>query len=252
MNDVHDLIIIGAGPGGLAAATQAKKQGLDAIVLEKGGKIFQGIIDSYPRGKKVYPTVPKKSAEPFLVDYLKPSDKKLSVEEYFEQVESEAGKLNLDIRFEEEFVTVKENGNHLRVKTKKEHYDARNVILAFGSNIPNELGIYGEAKTVARRLESPEDYIGVHCLVIGGGNTAADVVASISKAKRAADDSSPVYWAHRRESFSVDKDVARDLGEEILMGGHIKVLQGAIPRIGEVDENGMERLIIRAHGWPWG
>jgi len=39
--------------------------------------------------------------------------------------------------------------------------------------------------------------------------------------------------------------VARDLGEEILLGGNIKILQGAIPKIGEVDEDGVDRLIIQ-------
>ena len=45
--------------------------------------------------------------------------------------------------------------------------------------------------------------------------------------------------------FAVNKDVARDLGEEILLGGNIKILQGAIPKIGEVDEDGVDRLFIQ-------
>ena len=49
----------------------------------------------------------------------------------------------------------------------------------------------------------------------------------------------------RMEHFRINKDVARDLGEEILLGGHIKILQGAIPKIGEVDEEGVERLLVQ-------
>lgn len=45
--------------------------------------------------------------------------------------------------------------------------------------------------------------------------------------------------------FKVNKDVARDLGEEILLGGNIKILQGVIPQIGEVDKDGVDRLIIQ-------
>ena len=66
-----------------------------------------------------------------------------------------------------------------------------------------------------------------------------------SKAKRENNDTTAIYWGHRRETFKVDKDVARDLGEEILLGGNIRILQGAIPQIGEVDEEGVDRLIIR-------
>ena len=43
----------------------------------------------------------------------------------------------------------------------------------------------------------------------------------------------------------MNKDVARDLGEEILLGGNIKILQGVIPKIGEVDEEGVDRLFIQ-------
>ena len=55
----YDIAIIGAGPGGLACALKAVELGLSYILLEKGPKAFQGIVDSYPRGKKVYPTIPK-------------------------------------------------------------------------------------------------------------------------------------------------------------------------------------------------
>ena len=49
---------------------------------------------------------------------------------------------------------------------------------------------------------------------------------------------------HIREKFKVSKSTARDLGEEILLGGQIKILQGAVPKIGEVDSEGIDRLYI--------
>ena len=97
---------------------------------------------------------------------------------------------------------------------------------------------------MARNLESVTDYIGVTTLVIGGGNAAADVVAAVSRVKREANDASPVYWGHLKEKFEINKDTARDLGEEILLGGQIRILQGAIPKIGEVDTEGIDRLYI--------
>jgi len=59
MATVYDIVIIGAGPGGLAAGYQAAEAGKSYIIIEKGKKILQGIIDSYPKGKPVYPTIPK-------------------------------------------------------------------------------------------------------------------------------------------------------------------------------------------------
>jgi thioredoxin reductase len=90
------------------------------------------------------------------------------------------------------------------VITRQSRYRCRNVVLAFGSNIPVELGIYGEAKTVARKLDNPAEHIGAPTLVLGGGNAAADVAATLSKAKRAADDHTPVYWGHKKEHFKIE------------------------------------------------
>ena len=47
------------------------------------------------------------------------------------------------------------------------------------------------------------------------------------------------------EHFEINTDIARDLGEEILLGGHIRILQGALPRIGEVDEDGVDHIAAR-------
>ena len=56
MAATYDVLIVGAGPGGIAAGYAAVQKGYSHIILEKGKRVFQGIIDSYPKGKKVYPT----------------------------------------------------------------------------------------------------------------------------------------------------------------------------------------------------
>lgn len=244
MSEEYDIIIIGAGPGGLTAAVKAAEAGIRYIVLEKGSRPFQGIIDTYPKGKKVYPTIPKGNTGPFAVAGLTPPKEKVTVEQYIEQVSTFTETAKQNIRYNIVYQGIEKQGNLYGVKTDKGVFVGRYVIFAFGSNIPNELGIYGEAKTVAYRLENPENYVGMVTLVIGGGNAAADIVSALSKVKREADDATPVYWGHIREKFRVSKDTARDLGEEILLGGQIKILQGAIPKIGEVDSEGIDRLYI--------
>ncbi len=244
MPDIYDIVIIGAGPGGLGAGIKAADAGKSYIVLEKGKRVLQGIIDSYPRGKKVYPTIPKNERDPFPIEVLMPPEERIPIEKYVEQIEASMQLQQINIKFGENFESLERDNSKFIIKTGSSVYIARNVILSFGSNIPNDLGVYGEARTVARNLENTQDYIGVTTLVIGGGNAAADIVAALSKVKREASDPKPVYWGHTKKKFKINKDTARELGEEILLGGQIKILQGAIPKIGEVDTEGIDRLYI--------
>jgi len=250
MSDIYDIVIIGAGPGGLAAGIKAAEAGKSYIILEKGKRVLQGIIDSYPKGKKVYPTIPKNESDPFPIEALIPPKEKIAVEKYVEQVETYAQSQQINIKFEENFKTLERDNSEFIIRTGNNIYITKNVILSFGSNIPNDLGVYGEARTVARNLQNTQDYIGVITLVIGGGNAAADIVAALSKVKREASDPTPVYWGHTKEKLKINKDTARDLGEEILLGGQIKILQGAIPKIGEVDSEGIDRLYIHQTPGP--
>lgn len=239
-----DIGIVGAGPGGIACALRAQKHGLSFFIIEKGSRIFQGIIDSYPKGKKVYATIPRSETGPFAIEALAPAPDKPPVEAYVDAIEALAEERSIAVQFNEAFESMRKERDAFVVVTENGQYQARTVVLAFGSNIPVDLGVYGEAKTIARKLDNVQDHIGFSTLVIGGGNAAADVVAALSRAKRDADDATPVYWSNRMEHFEINTDVARDLGEEILLGGHIRILQGALPRIGEVDEDGVDRLTI--------
>jgi len=245
MNRIYDVLIIGGGPAGLATAFICHKQGLSYLVLESGKAVFQGIANTYPQGKLVYPSKPKDAPEPFLVEELRPPDKPVTVESYLQYIQHFVQHENLNIQTEVAFEDIRDERDGLTVTTSKGNFKGKKVILSFGSNIPRELSVYGDAKMVAKNVDDPSKYIGVRTLVIGGGNTAADVVIAILKTKREANDSQPVYWAHISEKFDVNKETAQRLGEEILLGGNIRLLPGATPRIGEVDDEGVDRLVIR-------
>jgi thioredoxin reductase len=245
MNQKYDVVIVGGGPAGVATAYLCHKHGLKHLLIESGKSIFQGIANTYPEGKNVYPSKPKENPEPFLVEELRPPDKPVAVEKYIQYVQHFVQHENLDIRTETQFEDIEDSRDGLTVHTTLGKLKTRKVVLAFGSSIPKELSVYGDAKMVAKTLDDPKKYLGVRTLVIGGGNSAADVIISILKEKRSANDKEPVYWAHIAETFDVNKETAQRLGEEILLGGNIRLLPGAKPRIGEVDEEGVDRLVIR-------
>jgi thioredoxin reductase len=245
MNNIYDVLIVGGGPAGVAAAFLCHKKGLHYLLIESGKGIFQGIANTYPEGKNVYPSKPKENLEPFLVEELRPPDKPVAVEKYIQYVQHFVQHENLAVQIDTQFDDIKEERDCLVVQTSHGPLKARRVVLAFGSSIPKELSVYGDAKMVAKSLDDPKKYIGARTLVIGGGNTAADVIISILREKRQASDTQPVYWAHIAETFDVNKETAQRLGEEILLGGNIRLLPGATPRIGEVDDEGVDRLVIR-------
>lgn len=242
---LYDVVIIGGGPAGLATAYLCHKHGLSYLVLESGKTVFQGIANTYPQGKLVYPSKPKDAPEPFLIEELRPPDKPVTVESYIQYIQHFVQHENLNIRTEVAFEDIRDERHGLTVVTNKGLFKGHKVVLAFGSNIPRELSVYGDAKMVAKNVDDPGKYVGVKALVIGGGNTAADVVIAILKTKREMHDTQPVYWAHKSEKFDVNKETAQRLGEEILLGGNIRLLPGATPRIGEVDDEGVDRLVIR-------
>ena len=245
MDKKYDVVIVGGGPGGVAAAYLCQKSGLSHLLIESGKSVFQGIANTYPEGKNVYPSKPKENPEPFLVEELRPPDKPVTVEKYIQYVQHFVQHEGLNVLTETEFENIEDGRDYLKVVTSKGNFLAKRVLLAFGSSIPKELSVYGDAKMVAKGLDDPKKYLGLRTLVIGGGNSAADVIISILKEKRNANDKEPVYWAHVAETFDVNKETAQRLGEEILLGGNIRLLPGATPRIGEVDEEGVDRLVIR-------
>jgi thioredoxin reductase len=245
MNLIYDVLIIGGGPAGLSTAFICHKQGLSYLVLESGKSVFQGIANTYPQGKLVYPSKPKDAPEPFLVEELRPPDKPVTVESYLQYVQHFVQHENLNVQTEVAFEDIRDERDGKTVITSKGNFKGKKVVLSFGSNIPRELSVYGDAKMVAKNVDDPSKYIGIKTLVIGGGNTAADVVITVLKAKREKNDIQPVYWAHKSEKFDVNKETAQRLGEEILLGGNIRLLPGATPRIGEVDDEGVDRLVIR-------
>jgi len=245
MDTIYDVIIVGGGPGGLSAAYLCHKAGLSYLLLESGKTAFQGIANTYPQGKLVYATKPKDAPDPFLVEELRPPEKPVTVETYLQYVQDFIKNEKINVMNEVSMEEVKDERHGLTVVSNKGNFKGKQVLLAFGSSTPRELLVYGDAKMVAKNVENTSAYIGIKTLVIGGGNTAADIIISILKAKREANDTQPVFWAHKAETFSINKETAQRLGEEILLGGNIRLLPGATPRIGEVDDEGVERLVIR-------
>ncbi len=170
-----DVVIVGAGPAGLAASLAAKEHGLRFVTVEQedglGGSVYH-----YPR-RKVAMTAPMKLP---LVGKL--SKYEISKEELLEFWTSVVRQTGLSIRFKERMENISATGNAFLVKTSGNTYRAKNVLLAIGRRgTPRKLGAPGEEQPkVVYRLIDAEQYRGQHVLVVGGGDSAAEAALAVA------------------------------------------------------------------------
>lgn len=186
-NKVFDLVIIGAGPAGISAAFEAKKAGLDYVVIEKG--LIGNTIYNYPVGLTVFSTVNELE---FNEGDLKPAREKPTREELLSYYVRFVLDNELDVRTEEavlgvgsvEFAEsdVRED-IAFRVITDKGFYDAKNVLFAIGAmDHPRRLNVPGEdLPKVHSHFRETYPWVKKKALVVGGGNSAGEAALFLAQ-----------------------------------------------------------------------
>jgi len=177
MNDLFDVVIIGAGPTGLAAAIEAKKSGLRYAVFDKGG-----ITDSILRfpTQMIFFTTPELleiGNIPLVSEREKPSRNEAL--KYYRKV---VGTYQLNVHQYEEVLRVKQTQPHLfRVETANAFYDTRNIVIATGYyDNPNVMGIPGEnLPHVSHYYTEAHPFYDRDVVVIGGKNSAAEAALDL-------------------------------------------------------------------------
>lgn len=211
-----DLLIVGAGPAGLAASLAARDRGLRFVTLEQdslGGTVFH-----YPRGKLVM-TAPVDLPLVGRVRFTETSKEELL--EFWRRVEREH---DLGIRYGEKMTSVKRDGELLNITTESGVYRASAVLLAIGRRgTPRRLGVSGEdSPRVVYGLVDPAQYAGAVVLVVGGGDSALEAACSIAEQPGAT-----VSLSYRGEAFSRAKPRNRQAVEDGQRSGRLRVLLGS-------------------------
>jgi thioredoxin reductase (NADPH) len=208
-----DVLIVGAGPAGLAASLAAKKLGLNYQTIEQeslGGAVFQ-----YPRGKLVM-TAPVELPIVGKVHFRNTSKETLL------KFWTDACKSNdLKIRYQERVEAIEAKDGAFHVRTGGREYLAATVLLAIGRRgTPRKLGVPGEElPKVVYRLIDPEQYRGRQVLVVGGGDSALEAAASIAELGDTA-----VMLSYRGEAFQRAKQRNRQRVDEASAKGQLEVL----------------------------
>ncbi len=165
-----DVAIIGAGPVGLACAIEAKRAGLTARIVEKGGLVNS--IQGYPSGMEFFstPDLIEIGGYPFPVHGYKPTR-----EEAIEYYRGVAAREELDIRLYERALELRGAHGAFELVTDKAVHACGHVIVATGFfDVPNLLRVPGEdLPKVTHYYREPYPYFRQRVAVIGARNSAA-------------------------------------------------------------------------------
>lgn len=208
-----DLVIVGAGPAGIAAALAAKQHKLNYHVLEQdslGGTVFQ-----YPRGKLVMTApvdLPLVGTMPF---------KETSKEQLLEYWSRITRQQQLKISYNERVENIVAEGDGFIITTTRGQQRCRAVLLAIGRRgTPRKLDVPGEnLPKVVYRLIDPEQYRNQHVLVVGGGDSALEAACSIAE-----ESGTSVTLSYRGDGFARAKQKNRERVERNQRQGRLKVM----------------------------
>ncbi len=185
MSEIYDVVIIGAGPAGLAAGLYASRARLKTLILEKekaGGQIVT--TDEVAN----YPGSVENASGPSLIARM------------VEQVDEFGAEKKLD--------TIKEielEGETKVLKGEKGEYKAKTVIIATGAN-PRPIGCPGEKELTGRGVSycatcDAAFFEDMEVFVVGGGDTAVEEAMYLTKFAR------KVTVIHRRDELRAAKSI---------------------------------------------
>lgn len=202
MTKTYDVIIVGAGPGGMAAAIYTGRAMLDTLVLEKGIHGGQILLTDWIEN---YPGFPDGVA-PFQL-----------MEDFRKQAEKFGAKFQMD-----EVREIRRENDCWRLVGNNDKYLAKVVIIATGS-VYQKLGVKGEERLTGKGVSycatcDAAFFRDKEVAVVGGGDQALEEAIFLSKFCR------KVIIIHRRDDFRATKI----LQERIFANKKIKVIWDSV------------------------
>lgn len=231
----RQVLIVGAGPAGMAAALQAKALGLDFAVLEQDR--VGGALRSYPR-QKIVMTAPVHLPLHGSVK-LRRTTKEALLELWEKILQQTAIPIESKVRVGD--IRRDETGV-FTLETSAGPRRAQRVLLAIGRRgTPRKLDVPGEdLPKVTYQLIEPEQYRGSRCLVVGGGDSAVEAALALSR-----EPDTHVTLAYRGERFDRIKPDNHDALLAARDAGRLTLRTATQPA-----EIGAAEVVLKGSGTP--
>jgi putative YpdA family bacillithiol system oxidoreductase len=217
--DVYDVLIIGAGPAGIAASLRAIQHKLKYLTLERDE--IGGTVAKYPRQKLVM-TSPVEF--PMYGKFKKTELSKENLLAFWDKVLHRA---DFKVRTGQKVEDIKRDANGVfTVKSQDAEYRSHAVILALGrTGTPRKLGVKGEELSkVMYRLIEADHYINKKVLVVGGGDSAVEAAMGLAHQV-----GNKVTLCYRQSQFSRIKERNSTRIADSMKSGKVEVLFNSNP-----------------------
>ena len=217
--DVHDLLIVGAGPAGITASLRAIENKLNYVTLEQDE--IGGTVAKYPRQKLVM-TSPVEF--PMYGKFKKTELSKENLLAFWDMV---LNRSDFNVRTGEKVEDINKTPDGVfTVQTANNVYRAHAVVLALGrTGTPRKLGVKGEELSkVMYRLIEADHYVNKKILVVGGGDSAVEAAVGLANQS-----GNQVTLSYRKETFLRIKERNAQRIEQCMRSGKVKVLFNSIP-----------------------
>ncbi|MGA8222484.1 MAG: NAD(P)-binding domain-containing protein [Candidatus Acidiferrales bacterium] len=212
--DVHDVLVVGAGPAGISASLRAIEKKLKHVTMDEGE--IGGTVAKYPRQKLVM-TSPVEFPM-----YGKFKKTELTKEELIDFWNKVLGHVDFNFHRGERVLDVKRACDGIfTVATSKSEYRAHAVVLALGrTGTPRKLGVKGEElPKVMYRLIEADHYVNKRILIVGGGDSAIEAAMGLAHQV-----GNKVTLSYRKENFTRIKERNSQRIADCIRSGKVNVI----------------------------